>query len=151
MAGKDVRGAQCKVPAMFPTPNANEDSYRIKGDSQQSNGLGGSFRRQALSEGVNEQLSPTWVEWLMSWPIGWTDLEPMDPAEVAYWLDVPTDEWFAEEAGAMQPHTWERPTIRRTTAKIQHRVGRLKALGNGQVPAVVVAAWNLLMRRGGWG
>ncbi len=23
------------------------------------------------------QLNPTWVEWLMGWPIGWTDLEPL--------------------------------------------------------------------------
>jgi hypothetical protein len=23
------------------------------------------------------RLNPTWVEWLMGWPIGWTDLEPL--------------------------------------------------------------------------
>ena len=22
------------------------------------------------------QLNPTWVEWLMGWPLGWTDLKP---------------------------------------------------------------------------
>lgn len=28
-----------------------------------------------LSEQIGGQLNPTWVEWLMGWPIGWTDLE----------------------------------------------------------------------------
>jgi len=23
------------------------------------------------------QLNPTWVEWLMGWPLGWTDLKPL--------------------------------------------------------------------------
>jgi hypothetical protein len=23
------------------------------------------------------QLNPSWVEWLMGWPIGWTDLKPL--------------------------------------------------------------------------
>ena len=39
-----------------------------------------------LGEQVNEihkvkqtgQLNPSWVEWLMGWPIGWTDLKPLE-------------------------------------------------------------------------
>jgi len=27
-----------------------------------------------LSEQIGGSLNPTWVEWLMGWPIGWTDL-----------------------------------------------------------------------------
>jgi DNA (cytosine-5)-methyltransferase 1 len=23
------------------------------------------------------RLNPTWVEWLMAWPLGWTDLKPL--------------------------------------------------------------------------
>ena len=38
-----------------------------------------------LGEVINEkekmtktgQLNPPWVEWLMGWPIGWTDLKPL--------------------------------------------------------------------------
>jgi hypothetical protein len=26
----------------------------------------------------NAQLNPSWVEWLMGWPIGWTDLKPLE-------------------------------------------------------------------------
>lgn len=29
-----------------------------------------------LSEQIGGSLNPTWVEWLMGWPIGWTDLRP---------------------------------------------------------------------------
>ena len=28
-----------------------------------------------LSEQIGGSLNPTWVEWLMGWPIGWTDLK----------------------------------------------------------------------------
>ena len=30
-----------------------------------------------LSEQVGGSLNPTWVEWLMGWPLGWTDLKPL--------------------------------------------------------------------------
>jgi hypothetical protein len=30
-----------------------------------------------LSEQIGGSLNPTWVEWLMGWPLGWTDLEPL--------------------------------------------------------------------------
>jgi hypothetical protein len=29
-----------------------------------------------LSEQIGGLLNPTWVEWLMGWPLGWTDLKP---------------------------------------------------------------------------
>jgi len=60
----------------WPTPGANEDSYRLGGDTQQSNSLGAMARREAISEGSpSGQLNPTWVEWLMGFPPGWTDCE----------------------------------------------------------------------------
>ena len=30
-----------------------------------------------LTTQVGGQLNPTWVEWLMGWPLGWTDLKPL--------------------------------------------------------------------------
>jgi hypothetical protein len=27
-----------------------------------------------------QSLNPNWVEWLMGWPIGWTDLRPLATA-----------------------------------------------------------------------
>ena len=51
---------------MLPTPTSSEHKYRLQGDSQQSKCL------NALAGGA---LSPTWVEWLMGWPLGWTALD----------------------------------------------------------------------------
>ena len=31
------------------------------------------------------QLNPTWVEWLMGWPIGWTDLKPLETGKFQAW------------------------------------------------------------------
>jgi hypothetical protein len=30
------------------------------------------------------KLNPTWVEWLMGWPIGWTDLKPLEMGKFHY-------------------------------------------------------------------
>ncbi len=34
-----------------------------------------------LSEQIGGSLNPTWVEWLMGWPLGWTDLKPLATAK----------------------------------------------------------------------
>jgi hypothetical protein len=31
------------------------------------------------------RLNPTWVEWLMGWPMGWTDLQPLATARFREW------------------------------------------------------------------
>jgi hypothetical protein len=71
----------------WPTPGANEDSYRLNGNSQQSNSLGAMARREALAESSDSggQLNPTWVEWLMGWPLGWTDCAASAMAKFQPW------------------------------------------------------------------
>ncbi len=32
----------------------------------------------SLASRVGGQLNPMWVEWLMGWPLGWTDLKPLE-------------------------------------------------------------------------
>jgi len=54
---------------MMPIPDANPEKYRLKANSQSSKSL------NALHGG---KLNPQWVEWLMGWPIGWTDLERVE-------------------------------------------------------------------------
>jgi len=73
-------------------------------------------------------LSPDWVEYLMGWPIGHTDIE-RDTVEFIPWSDGdPAD-------------TGHTP---RTGNGIKHRAARLKAIGNGQVPQAMVLAWQIL-------
>lgn len=47
---------------VFPTPLAAESK---KGGKTQT----------SLRDVIGGKLNPTWVEWLMGFPIGWTDLD----------------------------------------------------------------------------
>ena len=38
-----------------------------------------------LSEQIGGSLNPTWVEWLMGWPLGWTDLKPLEMDKFQQW------------------------------------------------------------------
>lgn len=61
----------------FPTPCA-------------SNGAGGSNARKAWKKlGISNpgRLNPHWAEWLMGWPIGWTDLKPLATDRFHEWLN----------------------------------------------------------------
>ncbi len=96
------------------------------------------------------ELNPVWVEWLMDWPIGWTSLQPMDPAEFDRWRD-----WTLKatrtnpDNGLMQLDSFwwavdpsHDGSIPRTTGKdLPARVERIAALGNGQVSAAAAAAF----------
>lgn len=75
-------------------------------------------------------LNPTWVEWLMGWPIGWTSMEPITDLDWRDWKTDPADEG----------------EVPRVATGIKHRVGRLKAIGNGQVPQVAAMAWGILTK-----
>jgi len=64
---------------MWPTPtahNAKEGAYP------------GEFTRNTptLSAQAGGMLNPTWVEWLMGWPLGWTDLKPLATDKYQQWL-----------------------------------------------------------------
>lgn len=55
----------------LPTPCANEDSFRLGGNTQQSKTLEAQARRGELGEAG--PLNPQFVETMMGLPIGWTD------------------------------------------------------------------------------
>lgn len=38
-----------------------------------------------LSEQIGGTLNPTWVEWLMGWPLGWSDLKPLETDKFQQW------------------------------------------------------------------
>ena len=51
---------------------------------------GGAGARKKLAtmvtpEEMNGPLNPVWVEWLMGWPTGWTDLKPLATAKFHEW------------------------------------------------------------------
>ena len=40
---------------------------------------------QSAKQETGGKLNPPWVEWLMGWPIGWTDLEPLETDRFQQW------------------------------------------------------------------
>ena len=42
-------------------------------------------RSRNLNDQIGGQLNPTWVEWLMGWPLGWTDLKPLGMDKFQAW------------------------------------------------------------------
>ena len=40
----------------------------------------------SLATHAGGPLNPAWVEWLMGWPIGWTELKPLETAKFQEWL-----------------------------------------------------------------
>lgn len=44
-----------------------------------------------LVEQNGGRLNPTWVEWLMGWPLGWTDLKPLEMDKFQQWQQQHSD------------------------------------------------------------
>jgi hypothetical protein len=67
----------------WPTPAARD--YRSPNKKSYSE-RGGGKKGEQLPNSVGGQLNPTWVEWLMGWPIGWAALEPLAMDRYHEWL-----------------------------------------------------------------
>jgi len=63
----------------WPTPTMQD---------AENNGSQSQMKRKTkpLNAEVGGALNPTWVEWLMGWPLGWTDLEPLETDKFPQWL-----------------------------------------------------------------
>ena len=59
---------------MFPTPTARDWKGKSGKGRQERKGN----PKDTLPNAVNGQLNPTWVEWLMGFPRGWTDLKHLE-------------------------------------------------------------------------
>lgn len=68
--GKSVWEAQGKLPRMWPTPTTWEGRRGAQKDPYNSG------HQITLTDAVRGVPNPMWVEWLMGFPLGWTDLEP---------------------------------------------------------------------------
>jgi len=56
---------------LWPTPTSH--------NSKETNAPSEALRNTpTLAAQVGGKLNPTWVEWLMGWPLGWTDLKPLE-------------------------------------------------------------------------
>lgn len=74
---------------MWPTPNASDGSKWSNQSLAERKEKGQQVRLNtavAPEGGMGGQLNPNWVEWLMGWPIGQTDLKPLETAKFQEWL-----------------------------------------------------------------
>lgn len=67
---------------LWPTPSAGNAKWN---GSMQEWGGSWNWVRQEDPELARGPLNPQWVEWLMGWPIGWTDLKPLGTAKFHEW------------------------------------------------------------------
>ena len=86
------RPSNLREQIMWPTPIASEHKYRLQGNSQQSNGLTATAIHSHPDQKENGKksqlvLNPQFVEWLMGWPIGWTEFEPVEMVS-SHWLPL---------------------------------------------------------------
>jgi hypothetical protein len=76
---------------MWPTPT-KQDASNTCGPAQMERNTMPLNVEAVLTGGETtqpsqgKQLSPMWTEWLMGWPIGWTDLQPLATDKFRLWL-----------------------------------------------------------------
>ncbi len=66
----------------WPTPTTFDAGNPLP--PRKKNKSGG--QKPPLVSVVGGQLNPTWVEWLMGWPLEWTDLKPLATDKFPQWL-----------------------------------------------------------------
>ena len=73
LPGNGGTNGKAKMKAMlWPTPTAHDAKDSGTAPSE------GLRKSPCLAFKAGGQLNPTWVEWLMGWPLGWTDLKPLE-------------------------------------------------------------------------
>ena len=86
--GEPKLSGQVLSPAHWPTPNASDGRKWSNQSLAERKAKGQQVRlNTAVSPdgGAGGLLNPTWVEWLMGWPLGWTDLKPLEMAKFREW------------------------------------------------------------------
>ena len=72
---------------MWPTPQTRDYKDTLNSRPNKQEHLLDRVRQKiAMENSTGGQLNPTWVEWLMGWPLGWTDLKPLETDKYQQWL-----------------------------------------------------------------
>lgn len=86
---KHPQGNLAKQVAMFPTPRTKGMCGGTGSFEQmkklQEQGMITDEERRKMTAGNGGALNPDWVEWLMAFPIGWTDLKPLETPKFRSW------------------------------------------------------------------
>lgn len=68
-------------PHVYATPQARD--YRTGQQSRSED----PDRTKNVNDQIGSQLNPTWTEWLMGWPLGWTATGHLSPTVFRAWLE----------------------------------------------------------------
>lgn len=114
---------------LYPTPTANDAKNATLPPSQcDRDSVPGALMR----DGVTGSLNADWVEWLMGYPQGWTDID-VEPEAFAGWGNDPADIGVTP----------------RTISGQKNRAARLRCLGNAvvpQIPELIYRLWDDIVR-----
>lgn len=97
--GSNNRKALKNRHMQFPTPQAS--------DCRDRGNLGSPVIQRRIQKGkqiglsmsvsdTSGALNPNWVEWLMGWPIGWTDLKPLEMDRFQSWRKAHLNTWVVQ-------------------------------------------------------
>jgi len=78
----------------WPTPAARDFRYP---NAKSYSARGGGRKGEQLPNAVGGPLNPPWVEWLMGWPVGWTDLKPLETDRFQAWRRLHGFSWGASD------------------------------------------------------
>ena len=124
------RGRIKKKCYRFPTPRATgmcggSGAFKLVSDNESLS----EEEKRSMQSGSGGKLNPDWVEWLMGWRIGWTDISKSSTRKPTSHEIDPAD---LDES---DPNY-----IPRLTNVRKNRKMRIETIGNGQVPDCVLAA-----------
>jgi len=74
----------------WPTPRASDYKGATSADAMEKaakRGFNLNLPEKVAANAGGGKLNPTWVEWLMGWPLGWTDLKPLETDKFQKWQD----------------------------------------------------------------
>jgi hypothetical protein len=72
MMSGEIPCVDMKKPTMWGTPKAQDSRHALRDRGK------GNLGEQVSGLHNGGKLSPLWTEWLMGWPLGWTDLKPLE-------------------------------------------------------------------------
>ena len=89
-SGRSLKGMELDLPTAvkkWPTPTVNDSHNCTMPPSQLTrDNLPGAMLREGEKPNGGH-LNPTWVEWLMGWPLGWTDCAVSATDKFRQWLN----------------------------------------------------------------
>ena len=142
--GKNLTG----VVKFWPTPTVDGNHNRKGASMTSGNGLSTAVKQSGafslVVEDVLPPLNPDFAEWEMDWVVGWSNRLPLSRAEWDRWIssfDRHDVEFILCKDGKIRA---TRPGLCGMAENVPDRSDRLSAIGDGQVPICVFAAFQML-------